>query len=68
LNRRKEECGRGTRQLSKAGRFNPGFGDGLIPSFLPQDLGDSNYSEFFGYGGSLFNNTPYEQASTSSIY
>ena len=27
-----------------------------------QDLGDSNYSEFFGYGGSLFNNTPYEQA------
>jgi len=26
-----------------------------------QDLGDSNYSEFFGYGGSLFNNTPYEQ-------
>ncbi len=32
-----------------------------------QDLGDSNYSEFFGYGGSLFNNTPYEQASVSCV-
>jgi len=26
-----------------------------------EDLGDANYSEFFGYGGALFGDTPYEQ-------
>jgi len=26
-----------------------------------EDLGDSNYNEFFGYGGSLFADQPYEQ-------
>jgi hypothetical protein len=26
-----------------------------------EDLGDANYNEFFGYGGSLFADQPYEQ-------
>ena len=26
-----------------------------------EDLGDSNYNDFFGYGGSLFSDQPYEQ-------
>uniref|UniRef100_A0A0C3UDZ0 PRP1 splicing factor N-terminal domain-containing protein n=1 Tax=Guillardia theta (strain CCMP2712) TaxID=905079 RepID=A0A0C3UDZ0_GUITC len=26
-----------------------------------EDLGDSNYNEFYGYGGALFSDTPYEQ-------
>ena len=26
-----------------------------------EDLGDANYHEFFGYGGSLFADQPYEQ-------
>lgn len=52
--------------------YVPGAGRGLSGQFgnkvadedkdgNKEDLGDSNYSEFFGYGGSLFGDTPYEQ-------
>ena len=52
--------------------YVPGAGRGMTGQFgnkvadedragKEEDLGDSNYNEFFGYGGSLFADQPYEQ-------
>jgi len=48
-----------------AGRGMIGYGAGAADAPKPvkgdADINDNNYDEFTGYGGSLFNDTPYEQ-------
>jgi len=45
-----------------AGRGTAGFGGkDDVAGEKEEDLGDSNYNEFYGYGGALFGDTPYEQ-------
>ena len=46
-----------------------GYGAGAAEAPKPvkgdADINDNNYDEFSGYGGSLFNDTPYEQVRLS---
>lgn len=41
--------------------YGAGAADAPKPVKGDADINDNNYDEFTGYGGSLFNDTPYEQ-------